>query len=211
MAWDGIERRKELYQSVRNRSPATGGAPTPAMLGEEMRSLSDLKDVGFVVRTRVGTWEIRKLTAGPGIGLTDANGAGNDPVLSILVSDADKLLGRISAGSGDVELIDCTAAGRSLIAAQNDAAQRALLNVPYAGYNNQPFSITPESLAIYQNRNIYPIDVFIVGGTVAAIEFSRNGTDWFNTGVLYGILHLSPSDRIRLTYTVAPTMTGIPR
>lgn len=41
----------------------------------------------------------------------------------------DKLLGRSTAGTGDVELIDCPAAGRSLIAANSTAAQLAVLGI----------------------------------------------------------------------------------
>lgn len=43
------------------------------------------------------------------------------------VSASDKLLGRASAGSGVVEEIGCTAAGRTLIACADAAAQRAAL------------------------------------------------------------------------------------
>lgn len=45
------------------------------------------------------------------------------------VSATDKLLGRSSAGAGDIEEIACTAAGRSLIAGADAAAQRATLGL----------------------------------------------------------------------------------
>ncbi len=45
------------------------------------------------------------------------------------VSATDKLLGRSTAGSGDVEEIACTAAGRALIDDANAAAQRVTLGV----------------------------------------------------------------------------------
>lgn len=41
----------------------------------------------------------------------------------------DNLVGRATAGTGDVELVSCTAAGRALIAAADVAAQKAILGV----------------------------------------------------------------------------------
>jgi hypothetical protein len=46
------------------------------------------------------------------------------------VSATDKLLGRSTAGAGDVEEIACTAAGRALIDDADAAAQRVTLKVP---------------------------------------------------------------------------------
>lgn len=54
-------------------------------------------------------------------------------------------------------------------------------------------------------------DIIVEGGTVSLIEFSRNGSTWYNVGSVAGMYRLSPSDRLRVTYTVAPTMTSIPR
>jgi hypothetical protein len=51
----------------------------------------------------------------------------------ILVSTNNKLLGRVTAGSGLAEEVDCTAAGRAVIGAADAAAQRAALNVMMAG------------------------------------------------------------------------------
>lgn len=47
------------------------------------------------------------------------------------VSATDKLLGRATAGSGDVEEITCTAAGRALLDDADAAAQRATLSAGY--------------------------------------------------------------------------------
>jgi len=51
------------------------------------------------------------------------------------VSATDRLLGRSTAGAGDVEEITCTAAGRALLDDVNAAAQRTTLEVPtvYSG------------------------------------------------------------------------------
>lgn len=45
------------------------------------------------------------------------------------VSATDKILGRETAGAGDVEEIACTAFGRSIIAAASEAALKALINL----------------------------------------------------------------------------------
>ena len=45
------------------------------------------------------------------------------------ISDTNKLLGRSSSGSGDIEEIDCTAAGRALIDDIDSAAQRITLGL----------------------------------------------------------------------------------
>lgn len=42
---------------------------------------------------------------------------------------ADKILGRATAGSGDVEELDCTAAGRALLGAADATAQRTALGL----------------------------------------------------------------------------------
>lgn len=63
----------------------------------------------------------------------------------------------------------------------------------------------------YQNSTSYEGDIIISGGTVSNIEFTRDNSTFYTTGLLMGVLRLSPSDRVRVTYTVAPTMTLVPR
>jgi hypothetical protein len=52
------------------------------------------------------------------------------------VSATDKLLGRSSAGAGDIEEISCTAAGRALLDDADAAAQRATLSAAGTGVSN---------------------------------------------------------------------------
>ena len=71
--------------------------------------------------------------------------------------------------------------------------------------------ITPTgSPFTWQNTNPYPVAVIISAGTVTTVEFSRDGVTFFAVGLLAGQYHLSPGDRIRVTYAVAPTMTMVP-
>lgn len=58
------------------------------------------------------------------------------------VSASDKILGRSSAGAGDVEEIDCTAAGRALLDDANAAAQRTTLGLGTLATQSGTFSGT---------------------------------------------------------------------
>ena len=84
------------------------------------------------LRTTAFTGDVTK-TAG-GTALTIANDAVTYAKMQN-VSDTDRLLGRSSAGAGDVEEITCTAAGRAILDDADAAAQRTTLGVPtiYSG------------------------------------------------------------------------------
>lgn len=56
----------------------------------------------------------------------------------------------------------------------------------------------------------FPGNVVISGGTVSAIEVSRDGTNFLNAGVIGGTFFLCAGDDIRVTYAVTPTMTWLP-
>ena len=78
------------------------------------------------------------------------------------------------------------------------------------GHTNAVTAITvTASPFTYQNAAVYQEDILITGGTVSLVEFTRDNATWYaRTG---DTVSLSPSDRVRVTYTVAPTMTKIPR
>lgn len=80
------------------------------------------------------------------------------------------------------------------------------------GYSNLPAAVTvPASGVAYQNTATYPVDLLISGGTVSAITFSRDGVTYYATGMTSGVLNLSPNDYVKITYTVVPTVIGVPR
>lgn len=54
-----------------------------------------------------------------------------------------------------------------------------------------------------------PGTVFVVGGTVSAIAILR-GTATVATGMTSGMFTLGQGDTLRITYTVAPTVTFLP-
>lgn len=80
------------------------------------------------------------------------------------------------------------------------------------GASVAPVAITPgASPYTYQNASSYAASVVVQGGTVTKVEFSRDGTTFFDIGVLAGMIALSAYDSLRVTYAVAPTMTLILR
>lgn len=52
--------------------------------------------------------------------------------------------------------------------------------------------------------------MIVAGGTVSLVEFSRDGTNFYDTGAVAGMFPINASDQLRVTYTVAPTMTFVP-
>jgi hypothetical protein len=96
-------------------------------------------------------------------------------------------------------------------------AQIAQLAPVYAPPELSAYLTPPSTITVtgspfsYQNTTTFPASVTVQGGTVSKVEFSRDGTTWYDVGTVAGMFSLSPSDRLRVTYTVAPTMTLIPR
>jgi hypothetical protein len=75
-----------------------------------------------------------------------------------------------------------------------------------------PFAITVgASPYTFQNTNTYPADVVVSGGTVSAVAFSRDNVTFYAVGQINGMFALSSYDFLRVTYTLAPTMTLVPR
>lgn len=52
--------------------------------------------------------------------------------------------------------------------------------------------------------------LIVSGGTVSLIQFTRNGTTFYNAGQTSGMFTLNAADRLVITYTVAPTVTFVP-
>lgn len=65
---------------------------------------------------------------------------------------------------------------------------------------------------IYRNKTSYDADIIVTGGTVSDVSFSRDGTNYFSiASATNARILLSPYDYVKITYTVAPTMTIVPR
>ena len=53
--------------------------------------------------------------------------------------------------------------------------------------------------------------VIVSGGTVSLVEFSRDAVTFYASGMIAGMFTLSMSDYLRVTYTLIPIMTFVPR
>lgn len=69
-------------------------------------------------------------------------------------------------------------------------------------------SAVPASPAVY--TAVIRGQANIRGGTVSLVEFSRDGTNWYPTGIVQGFVMMNTADRLRITYTVLPTLTFFP-
>lgn len=62
----------------------------------------------------------------------------------------------------------------------------------------------------YQLSNYQHANMLVSGGTVSLIQISRDGTTYFTIGLTSGQFDLCENDFIKITYSVAPTMTLFP-
>ena len=75
-----------------------------------------------------------------------------------------------------------------------------------------PGNVEPDTTGTspYEYSAVKRGSMIVAGGTVSLIEFSRDGTNYFDVGVTAGMFSLNASDRLRVTYAVAPDMTFVP-
>ena len=102
--------------------------------------------------------------------LRDASGnfSGGSGGGSITVSANDRILGRVTAGSGAVEEITCTAAGRALLDDLDAAAQRTTLSAAAASHTHAASDITSGTIATDR----------LGSGTASATTFLRGDNTW---------------------------------
>jgi hypothetical protein len=75
-----------------------------------------------------------------------------------------------------------------------------------------PAAVAPITVAASPYTYTAPVKGFVLltGGTVSLVEFSRDGTTFYNCGETAGQFALNAADRLRVTYTVAPTLNFVP-
>lgn len=62
----------------------------------------------------------------------------------------------------------------------------------------------------YSYQAVIRGQIHVGGGTVSAIEFSRDGVTWFDAGITAGFVTMDARDYVRVAYSVAPTITFFP-
>lgn len=85
----------------------------------------------------------------------------------------------------------------------------SLYNAVTQGLPQAEATITPTA-SPFAYQAVIRGQLHVSGGTVSAIEFSRDGTTYYNTGVTSGFVQMDVGDFARVTYTVLPTLTYFP-
>lgn len=71
----------------------------------------------------------------------------------------------------------------------------------------EPYAVTPGA-SPYTFTATQRGQMFVEGGTVSAISFTRNSSH--SLSATSGTVSMSPGDKLTVTYSVAPTLTYIP-
>lgn len=64
---------------------------------------------------------------------------------------------------------------------------------------------------VLTNTSGYASSVIVSGGTVSLVEFGRSGAFYTIGTATNQTVNLSPGDSLRVTYSVLPTIIGVPR
>jgi hypothetical protein len=75
-----------------------------------------------------------------------------------------------------------------------------------------PANVSPVTVGASPYDYIAPVkgSVIVQGGTVTSLEFSRDGTSFYDVGQTSGMFLLNQSDYLRITHAGAPTVTFVP-
>lgn len=110
------------------------------------------------------------------------------------------------------KIADVVQEGSGLVAKMSLWLQQQLFLLgrnPTTTVTNQAVGASPYT---YQNNGDFDISAIVSGGTVSSVEFSRDGTSFFTvSSATNASVLLNPGDYVRITYTVLPTLTLIPR
>ena len=108
------------------------------------------------------------------------------------------------AGAGEYD-------GSSLFFTLNDGIRR---QIPLSDKATLPSSITVgASPYTYQNTSAFTQVILTSGGTVSGIEYTRDNTTFYTVAASTTVpvqVSLAPNDRVKITFSSAPTMTRIP-
>lgn len=77
------------------------------------------------------------------------------------------------------------------------------------GNQGAPATVSGASPYTLQNTTSCDQLVMVAGGTVSSVEYSRDGSTFITTGSVTGQFVVFPGDYLRVTYSVAPTITVV--
>lgn len=83
------------------------------------------------------------------------------------------------------------------------------LDLAVNGTQVDALAVTGTSPIVVQNTMSCDQIYFTAGGAGVIIEYSRDGSTYFPTGVTSGQVTVFPGDFIRFTYTILPTITVV--
>lgn len=90
----------------------------------------------------------------------------------------------------------------------NDLVDDTALNRMRVMGPTAALGITPgASPWVLRNLTARPVKLIVSGGTVSDIQLSHTGSPFFTTGEIAGVFPLDVGEYIRITYSVAPTVT----
>lgn len=102
--------------------------------------------------------------------------------------------------------------GNGLVAKMGLWLQQTLKLLGRNPSNTIAVQVVGASPYLYTNSGDFDMTAVVTGGTVSAVAFTRDGTNFYTVATATNAsLTLNPGDAVRITYTVLPTLTLIPR
>jgi hypothetical protein len=147
---------------------------------------------------------------GTGVALQSANDADSGSLMMRIAANPLILDSNVGVGIGTTNPTRTLEVNGIVKATSFQGSGAELTGI--TNYTAAPSAISvPASGTAYQNTTAYPASVIVSGGTVSLIEFSRDGSTFYDVGAISGMFTLSPNDYLRVTYSSLPTMTFVPR
>lgn len=110
------------------------------------------------------------------------------------------------------KIADVMQEGGSLIAKMSLWLQQYLFLVGRNPANTVAGQTVGASPYTYTNTGDFDVTALVTGGTVTAVDFTRDGMNFFTVSTATNAsVVLNPGDAVRITYGVLPTLTLIPR
>lgn len=102
--------------------------------------------------------------------------------------------------------------GNGLVALMNLWMQQTLKFLGRNPTTTVAAQVVGVSPYLYTNSGDFDMTAVVTGGTVSAVAFTRDGTNFYTVATATNAsVTLNPGDSVRITYSVLPTLNLIPR